>query len=392
MSGSQIVQKEGKSMVDTGTPSLWVPTSAKFLRELVGIRSSSALSSGSDEETPTNSPRTARAEIAFDSIDDTRYARGDAAFNKVVHIFHKHWHGIRTAAGVLPGHKVAIRSPDSISASSIFALRSQLDDWEITKAVFHGFSHAADRALRAVLHAGIESFLVWHGNLSQLVWEPEVQFFEMAHTACQRGYFRRAHMIKSGMDAVFPRSFVPMLLNSPPITGRGRVIPAFASGRKVALVPAHTDIRKNLHSSLLGAALADRIDDVLFYGKIRSVIPVTKRCKRIKYRDHDHHIALLHEIDVTVNVTTIDCHPMVDLEALGAGGVSLSGPLFLDALQTHPYTALSVIENPFSVNDIRDRLVRLCQMNNSELNEIIADYTAALSKISLERYKTFLEI
>jgi hypothetical protein len=147
-----------------------------------------------------------------------------------------------------------------------------------------------------------------------------------------------------------------------------------------------------LHSSLLGAALADQIDNVLYYGKIHGIVPPMKRCKRIQYRGHDHHIALLHEIDVTVNVTTIDCHPMVDLETLGAGGISLSGPLFLDALQTHPYTALTVIENPFSVNDIRDRLVRLCQMSNSELNEIIGDYAAALSRISLERYKTFLEI
>jgi hypothetical protein len=100
----------------------------------------------------------------------------------------------------------------------------------------------------------------------------------------------------------------------------------------------------------------------------------------------------LHDIDISVNVTTIDCHPMVDLEALGAGAAALTGPLFLDALEEHPYTRLTVIANPFDVRAISNRLTVIKRMNNSELQEMMLDYKKSLATISGERYADFLDI
>jgi hypothetical protein len=371
--------------------SSFVGSSARLLRELAGIASSSARSSSSIiEASPT--PHVEDAEVSFDDVSDSRYSVIDSRFDKVVHIFHKQWHGIRSSAGVLPGHKIALPSPNDLLPHDIFFLQEQLELWGITRAVFHGFSTAADRVLRVIAKAGVPSFLVWHGNLAQLVWEPEGQFFALAHTAAEQGLFRRAHMLKFGMEAVFPRGFRPMLVNSPPVTGRRRLVPAFGSARHLALVPAFPDIRKNLYSSLLGAAMSERINRVLYYADIQNIIPALQRCERTLYRNHDAHMSLLHDVDVVVNVTAIDCHPMVDLEALGAGSMALSGPIYLDTLEAHPYTRMSVISNPFSVSEICQRLNYLASMDNSELNEILLDYASAISSVSRSRYEEFLEL
>jgi hypothetical protein len=83
---------------------------------------------------------------------------------------------------------------------------------------------------------------------------------------------------------------------------------------------------------------------------------------------------------------------MVDMEAVGAGAMVLSGPLFLDALTQHPFTTLSVISNPFDVREIGKRLDYLSAMNNAELQEIISNYSSEVTRISRERYAEFLHL
>jgi hypothetical protein len=366
----------------------------QMIRELVGLPSHSENRNPSpddQDEANLSIPRPLSEGVEYDAKADTRYAREAPSFAHVAHIFHQNWHGIRSAAGVLPGHKVAL--PQSkLRHDELLELIARLHNWGIRKAVFHGFSHLANHVLKAVSGADIACYLVWHGSLAQLVLEPEVEFFNLALAACQTGRLRRAHMMKAGMGDIFPRSYEPVLLNSPPITGRSRLIAAFGSDHAVALVPAHTDIHKNIHTSLTGAALSDAIDDVLYFGKVRGRISAIERCKRIKYRGHTKYLDMLHDIDVVVNVTAIDCHPMVEMEALGAGAMALTGPRFLDALQKHPFTRLSTIDNPFSVKDIRDRLGVLRAMDNTELQEMMSRYTAELTSISHNRYSEFLEI
>jgi hypothetical protein len=394
-----VSQSEGVEADQLGTASSIAakPTGDRhaLLRELVGLVGKpepAAPDEDNEKKRETISPRQLSSAIEFDVGGDCCYARNDRDFASIAHIFHQNWHGIRSAAGVQPGHKVAIPLQRPLDKGDLIKLVTQLEEWHIQKVVFHGFSDAAERAARTVHAAGIECYLVWHGNLSQLAWKPEAQFFERALTACRRGIFRRVHMMKSGMGMVFPRAYEPMLLNCPPITNRRRLVPAFTGNRKIALVPAFPDIRKNLHSSLLGAALSSSIQEILYYGKIHGVMPETARCKRVPYAGHHNHIAFLHDIDVSVNVTTIDCHPMVDMEALGAGAMVLSGPLFLDALAEHPFTALSVIANPFNVREIGKRLDYLSSMNNPELQDIISDYASEITRVSRKRYAEFLNL
>jgi hypothetical protein len=231
--------------------------------------------------------------------------------------------------------------------------------------------------------------LVWHGNLAQLAWRPEVDFFESAQRAVKRGLFRRAHILKAGMGAIFPRAFNPMLVNCPPVLKAGRISSPFSNRTATALVPGFVDIRKNVHTSMIGCALSS-IESILHYGRIRGNLPVLSRCRRIAYKDHDQHLMLLMQVDVTVNVSVIDCHPMVEMEALAAGAMSVTGPLYLDTLRDHPYTKLSVIQNPFAIDEVASRLDFLRGINSAELTSIIDDYKQAIRLVSLDRYSEFL--
>jgi hypothetical protein len=199
-------------------------------------------------------------------------------------------------------------------------------------------------------------------------------------------------MLKAAMGQIFPRSYEPMLLNSPPLTRQARLVPAFGGKTTIALVPAYSDIRKNIYTSLVGAALAQSIDEVLYYSQGLGKFPATARCKRIAYSGHAKHLKLLHDIDAIVNVTTIDCHPMVDLEAVAAGAMTITGRLFLDALREHPYTKLSEIENPFDVRAISNRLDSLKSIGSGELAAITGDYVQQLVAISQDRYREFLDL
>lgn len=328
--------------------------------------------------------------VEFDSDRDRRYSNSDRRFDEVVHVFNQDWLGIRSAAGVLPGHKIAYPYPNELKSSDFLAIRDHIQRWNIKKAVFHGFSGSAEKILHRFMSLDVSCYLVWHGNLSPLVWRPEVDYFERAIELNQSGRIKKASMLKAGMSAVFPNAFGPMLVNSPPKINRKRLVPAFSGNRVVALVPSNTDIRKNVHSSLLGAALCPDVDDVLYYGNIRGIFPAISRCKRIKYEGHERHLSFLHNIDVTINATAMDCHPMVDLEALGCGAIGISGPLFLDALEEHPYTKLSTIVNPFDVNEMSKRLSLLRNMDNKELNDIAGDYSMKITEISIARYADFL--
>jgi hypothetical protein len=365
------------------------------IRELVSLPAQSE--STPQSEAPRNQrqpapPHIITATIQFDAGGDVRYTHHDPDFRQVAHLFHQDWHGIRSAAGTLPGHKIAVPLNMKVRSRDISLILSQLANWGVDKVVFHGFSPVAEAILRALKSAGLRNYLVWHGNLSQLVWEPEVHFFESAFQASKQGYFSRSHMLKGGMGAIFPNSFVPMLINWPPLIPRQRAVPAFGSKHRIAIIPAHLDIRKNVYTSLVGTCLSRSIHDVLYYGKIKAKLPSISRARRVIYSGHDKHLSLMQNVDACVNVTTIDCHPMVDLEALACGAFPITGPLFLDALQNHPFTRLSEVTNPFDVGEIARRLDSVGAMDNSELHSIMCDYSAKLGNISRDRYKEFLEL
>lgn len=96
--------------------------------------------------------------------------------------------------------------------------------------------------------------------------------------------------------------------------------------------------------------------------------------------------------DLLSNVSIVDCHPMVDQEALAVGVPCLRGPLFLDALEDHPYVRATQIANPLSVADVSTGMSRVFDIPRDEMKGMIEDYAHKIRAVSFERYVEFLEL
>jgi len=312
-------------------------------------------------------------------------------FDHVMHVFHKEWLGIRAAAASLPGHKLAIAAYSRLLEPDITAVSCAIRNIGASKIVFHGFSPNADKILERV--KDLEIFVVWHGNSAQLASNNESLLFNLLYKRCQRGEVRRAHMLKANASVIFPNPYIPMLLNRVPLTKMRREKPPFSNPPYVALVPAAMDVRKNNYASMIASCMSSEIGSVFHYCALTfKHASFETKTKKIDYRGREQHFRLLNEVDLCVNATVVDCHPMVDLEAIANQVMCISGPLNLDCLHEHPYLRAVSVSNPYDFTEICRRISYVASIPAAEAAGIIDDFGKCVNGISLERYSEFLDL
>jgi hypothetical protein len=249
---------------------------------------------------------------------------------------------------------------------------------------------------RALSSNGYEKqYLVWHGTTTQWVWDDERRYAQMAIRMAREGKVRRFSAIRRGLGPVVgATNFAPQLLNMPPLVG-DRLIRRRASEQDNcnALAPSWNDLRKNLATNVLAAQNVERVGSVYVVARDFELPHwLGSKVTKIAYRSHESMLELMATMNIVLNVTTIDCHPMVDLEAMAVGTPCIRGPLFLDGLEDHPYVQATSVGNPMSVADIATRIQGVLSMDGRELAELMSDYKSKLLKLSQQRYVDFLEI
>ncbi|MBN8162985.1 methyltransferase domain-containing protein [Burkholderia multivorans] len=327
---------------------------------------------------------------------DTMYANLDTRFDRVCHIFHNDWMGIRSAVGALPGYKLAIPSSTGIPVHEIEVIMQRLHEHAIEKIVLHGISDSMYALTRALADSGFdEQYLVWHGTTAQWVWEDERRYAQMAIRMARDGRVKRFSAIRRGLGPIVgERNFAPQLVNMPPKVDNGQVRRRPPrSGSYSALAPSWNDLRKNLATNVLAAHAVKSVDSIYVVAKDFELPKwISTKVKKVGYRDHASMLELMATMDIVLNVTTIDCHPMVDLEAMSVGTPCVRGPLFLDGLETHPYVCLTAVDNPMSVEDVASCIGRVLDTGESELIGMMDDYKRQLHELSAQRYAEFLAI
>ncbi|MBU9439697.1 methyltransferase domain-containing protein [Burkholderia multivorans] len=327
---------------------------------------------------------------------DTMYANSDTRFDRVCHIFHNDWMGIRSAVGALPGYKLAIPSSTGIPVHEIEVIMQRLHDHAIEKIVLHGISDSMYALTRALADNGFdEQYLVWHGTTAQWVWEDERRYAQMAIRMAREGRVKRFSAIRRGLGPIVgERNFAPQLVNMPPKVDNGQVRRRPPrSGSYSALAPSWNDLRKNLATNVLAAHTVKSVDSIYVVAKDFELPKwISTKVKKVGYRDHASMLELMATMDIVLNVTTIDCHPMVDLEAMSVGTPCVRGPLFLDGLENHPYVRLTAIDNPMSVEDVARCIAQVLDTGERELIDLMDDYKRQLHELSAQRYAEFLAI
>lgn len=331
--------------------------------------------------------------LALDRTVDTKYAHADTAFSGVMHVFCQTWMGIRAAAGSLPGRKLAVANSGELSRNEEAEFLGLLAQERISKVVFHGLPDMAQSLIDCLARAGASDmvYLVYHGNVAQWEDEQERRAALAAISLANGGKIRRLHFMQRHCPLGESRAFVPMLLNPSP---KHHVPVGWGQSRDdVVFLPGTASWRKNLHVNALGAALSPAVSRVMHYARDLALpAPHDAKLRRASYVDRAATFGLMARVGCTLNVSLVECHPMVGLESESVGTPCLRGRLNLDAGEDHDYARLVRVEDPNSPYDVLRQLDRVLALPKQERLEMMRDYTAQMDTKSFERYREFLEL
>ena len=322
---------------------------------------------------------------------DLRYAQSHPPLETVLHVFHKEWHGIRAAAGSLPGQKLAI--PEiSLPDVLLSVLGREIENKNPDRIVFHGFSHNMRELVKYLHEADLDDrlFLVFHGSPAQW-WNSQERrlVFGMIELA-QKGYFQRVHIMKAGMEIPGVPLFEPLLYNISPKHGL-RTVETIPPERTVAFAPGWGNWIKNVFGNALGASLSERIDQVwAFAADLQLPSPLDNKLKILKPSDREGTFKCYLAADLSLNVSLIDCHPMVNVECQSVGRACIRSDLKLDRYEDHDYVKLVQVENNNSPLEIKLAVERTLNVPKPELADMTLDYQAKIDALALSRYVEFL--
>jgi SAM-dependent methyltransferase len=347
-----------------------------------------------------NSPKTADpssiSSVLFDDHLDITWANPDPHFPRVVHIFHQEWHGLRAAAGYLPGHKLAIKSDPPLTAAECQQAIGKCLDQNISTVVFHGFSSNSQelaQIMRRVLGRGLHIVTVLQSTTAQFRHRFEIEVIERLLRLKRVGVIDAIASTKPGMHLLSDQIFPMTLLNLPPSHSQR----SQAGGIKGSvLIPVPNDWRKNFYTNLYAATSTPQLKTVYVSAEFaraefergRKIISLSNPSRHELFR-------YMRESDVVLNVTLSECQPMAALESLALGVPCLTGPLGLGDLDRHPYQQLVQICNVDSLASVRERIdnVLYLQENSAEnLRQMMDDYDRKLRQEALRRYKEFLRL
>lgn len=330
----------------------------------------------------------------FNARRDTRFAQPLAGHERVCHILHQEWFGIRAACGALPGQKLAVTSTSVPSIGDVDEVARLLVRNNVNRLVVHGFSDSMSQWVKGLAASGFDRiYLIWHGAPVMWIHAEERRLFALAYGAVRAGMIRKVSVMRAGAQAALAdsSSWKPQIYNMPPNYTGGRV-PRRSTGATV-FIPSWNLVHKNLFTNAAAAAAADEVDSIWLMADDFSLpYKVDKRFKRLPKLSQLQMLETMAKCDVVMNASIVDCHPMVELEALAAGTPAVRGRLGMDALEDHPYVQLTQVDDPLSVSDVKQTLQRTLAVPAPEMHDMMTSYSQQMVSLSFERYSELMEL
>ncbi len=307
---------------------------------------------------------------------------------EVLHVYPKGYAGITAAAMNLPGYKIAVPQDWSNEVPVI----SEFDGMgSCRKLVVHGMSLGLyNFVLRLIFRfPDVRLFLVWHGNLAQLAATEEQSLYLLFCELRKQKSFVHSTSMRFDQSELLPKAWGGHLLNLPPNFNFEKNLVK----NNNALCPSWNDLRKNLIFNLYLGANNQSISEVHHYQPIFSAKRILdkKNVKEIAYRDAISHLSRLPKYELILNVTLIDCQPMVDLEALASGAKLLCSE-HAPIKEIFPHEIFDLIlANPFDMQKAEKKLDRLMTVNSQEWKEVSENYITGYTAYALLSWKEFLD-
>jgi hypothetical protein len=319
-----------------------------------------------------------RPGVVIDHTDDTRWAHPGATATRLVQVFHQEWHGIRAAAGYLPGRKVAIASDWLLGPLD---MRRALEACQHAEAALLHSSSPNMRTFAQLLRwqagSSLRIFAIWHGSTAQFHCDFEIEGFAELIALKRRGVLDGIACVKPGMHLLDAQVDERPLLNFPPRLDEPA--PRRDRLRHAAFLPVPNEWRKNFYTNLFAAGGDKRLRDI--YVTAPHVLPpelsLPARVIKLDRPSRTQLFQLLGDVDLVLNATLSECQPMTALEAMAHGIPCVTGPLSLGALDQHPLQRLAQVAGVDALEPVRqaiERLVDLAERSPAELRGLIDDY------------------
>lgn len=325
----------------------------------------------------------------LDPNSDVRFSQKALWESEVVHLYNDNYMGIRSACASLPGRKLVLPNVGWNYEEHLQVVIDFVEACGVDRIVFHGMSNAIFESIQAISRHNTVSriFGVWHGSPSQWVDELEALQFERFLKFDRSGVTTKSHILRRGADGILLRRPARDLLNAPPL----RTEREHGWREGVAIVPATPSIYKNVYGNLLAAELSPAIVECRHYADLRSTPVSLFKAKQIEYLGLDGHHRQLQNAQVVLNAGLMECHSMVDLEALVVGRFSIHARSPKEDFIEHEYLAFSTVEDPGSIDEVTTAIERAVRIPFDRCRGICQDFARVLAKESQIRWEEFLD-
>ena len=282
------------------------------------------------------SPELRRSFKSWDDVDPT-----------VVQVCHADWHGVRAATR-------AFRAPTIESTDfTPFAdsLAEQLAAHSVSTLVVQAWPPGSTALIEAAAHRGVATRTISHSSMAQHGTDAgEGEAVTQAFTLAARGLVQKVGFVKDGLAETFqamghPAVYVPN--RSPELPAYEKVDLGEGTHIGILLDPYW---RKNVATQLGAAAILGATAHV-------NRTPTVGYLDGLDIVEHgtvpwETFIALQASMDLNMNATLSECHPMSSMESYLTGVpslVSATSSLFRDDPDLYELTTVAEADNPRAI-------------------------------------------
>ncbi len=334
--------------------------------------------------------------IQFGERRDCVHAHRHPVLDRVLHVVHADWHGIRSATAACPGLKLTIPHDEDLSGDAMRHIHGLLVKFGVGKIIFQGYSDVADGIatdIKKTFGDEIDLYVVTHVNASQFEHHFEMRMQERILRNFHLGVFRRLGSVKPDFHMVIPEYWPRTIINYAPNLGDS--VRAMQFDASAVLIPLENTWRKNLYTNILAAirtASVELVYTVNWPTELERITSLVK-VKLVGYRRGIDLYTTMGSVSTVLAATLAECQPMTQLEAFAVGTPGLTGKLGVAELANHELTRLCEVEaldNPAPIAAALERLVTLRRDDPHAISQMLDDYLPRRHAIADQRYLEFL--
>ena len=338
------------------------------------------------------------AGFGFNEARDIQHAHTHPVLDRVMHVVHAHWHGVRSATACAPGLKLLIPHEEHLDGEAMRHVYGLITKFDVRKIVFQSYSDIADtlaRDMKKRLGPDVDLYVVTHVTSAQFEHHFEMRMLSLIRNAYHLGVFKRIASVKPNFTSIVPEYWPETIINYMP--NIGLEFDGMMFDPSAVFVPIENTWRKNLYTNILAACNTEGIEQIytVNWPSALETLADLSRLQLVGYKRGLDLLTTLGSVSAVLAVTLAECQPMTQLEAFALGTPALTGPLGLAEFAGHELTRVCEVphlDNPALISQYLKRIIDLRISDPAALAEMIADYNQLRARLAEERYLMLLDL